>query len=84
MEGLIPADLARWFIHASYFVAAILFIYGLKQMSHPRTARGGVVWAGVGMVVATLITFAEPAMHNYLLMTTAIFVGGILAWWSGR
>ena len=84
MEGLIPADLARWFIQASYFIAAILFIYGLKQMSHPRTARGGVVWAGVGMVVATVITFAEPAMHNYLLMTTAIFVGGILAWWSGR
>jgi NAD(P) transhydrogenase subunit beta len=84
MEGLIPTELARWLIQASYFVAAILFIYGLKQMSHPRTARGGVIWAGIGMVVATVITFAEPAMHNYLLMTTAIFIGGILAWWSGR
>ena len=84
MEGLFNADLAHWLIQASYFLAAILFISGLKKMSHPRTARGGVVWAGVGMVIATLITFIEPHMHNYLLMTTAIFVGGILAWWTGK
>ena len=84
MEGFFNADLAHWLIQASYFLAAILFISGLKKMSHPRTARGGVIWAGVGMLIATLITFAEPQMHNYLLMTTAIFVGGILAWWTGK
>jgi len=84
MEGLFNADLAHWLIQASYFLAAILFISGLKKMSHPRTARGGVIRAGVGMLIATLITFAEPQMHNYLLMTTAIFVGGILAWWTGK
>jgi len=78
------AELAHWLIQASYFVAAILFIYGLKKMSHPRTARSGIIWAGVGMVVATLITYLEPDMHNFALMTTAIFVGGIIAWWSGR
>ncbi len=84
MEGFFNADLAHWLIQASYFLAAILFISGLKKMSHPRTARGGVIRAGVGMLIATLITFAEPQMHNYLLMTTAIFVGGILAWWTGK
>lgn len=84
MSDFLPAELAHWLIQASYFLAAILFIWGLKKMSHPRTARGGVVWAGVGMVVATVITFAEPDMHNYVLMTSAIFVGGILAWWTGK
>ena len=84
MDAYMNESIAGWLIHASYFVAAILFISGLKKMSHPRTARGGVIWAGVGMVVATLITFTEPQMHNYLLMTTAIFVGGILAWWTGK
>jgi len=44
-------------IQASYFIAAALFIFGLKRMSSPVTARSGIVWAGVGMVVATLITF---------------------------
>jgi NAD(P) transhydrogenase subunit beta len=84
MDGFLNADMAHWLIQASYFLAAILFISGLKKMSHPRTARGGVIWAGVGMVIATVITFAEPQMHNFQLMTSAIFVGGILAWWTGK
>jgi NAD(P) transhydrogenase subunit beta len=71
-------------VQASYFVAAALFILGLKRMSSPVTARSGIVWAGVGMVVATLITFLTPGMGNYLLMTVAIAVGGIAAWVTGR
>jgi NAD(P) transhydrogenase subunit beta len=71
-------------IEISYFIAAVLFILGLKRMSSPVTARGGIVWAGAGMLVATLITFLHPGMHNYVLMTTAIFVGGVAAFWSGK
>ncbi|UCC55229.1 MAG: NAD(P)(+) transhydrogenase (Re/Si-specific) subunit beta, partial [Gammaproteobacteria bacterium] len=71
-------------IQISYFIAAILFILGLKRMSSPVTARGGILWAGAGMLVATLITFFWPDMQNYALMTTAIFIGGIAAWWSGK
>jgi NAD(P) transhydrogenase subunit beta len=71
-------------IQASYFIAAALFIFGLKRMSSPVTARSGIVWAGVGMVVATLITFLTPGMSNYGLMTVAIGIGGIAAWVTGR
>jgi NAD(P) transhydrogenase subunit beta len=71
-------------IQASYFVAAALFILGLKRMSSPVTARSGIVWAGIGMVVATLITLLTPGMGNYALMTVAIAVGGIAAWVTGR
>ena len=71
-------------IEVSYFVAAVLFILGLKRMSSPVTARSGIIWAGVGMLVATLITYLHPGMHNYMLMTVAIFVGGVAAWWSGK
>jgi len=74
----------RSVIEASYFIAAILFIFGLKQMSSPVTARGGIIWAGVGMVVATLVTFLFPGMSNYPLMMVAIFIGGVLAWISGK
>jgi len=71
-------------IEISYFVSAMLFILGLKRMSSPVTARGGIVWAGAGMLVATLITFFHPGMHNYLPMTVAIAIGGGLAFWSGK
>ena len=53
-------------------------------MSSPVTARNGVVWAGLGMVLATLVTFLFPQMTNYLLMIIAIGLGGILAWVSGK
>ena len=33
---------------------------------------------------ATAITFLYPDMHNFALMTTAIFIGGVLAWWTGK
>jgi len=42
------------------------------------------VWAGIGMVVATLITFLTPGMENFGLMTVAIAIGGIAAWVTGR
>ncbi|MGV6815841.1 MAG: NAD(P)(+) transhydrogenase (Re/Si-specific) subunit beta [Thiotrichales bacterium] len=74
-----------WLIQASYFTAAVLFIFGLKQMSSPVTARGGIVWAGVGMVIATVVTFIHPSIHaNYLLIILGIAIGGGLAWWSGK
>jgi len=71
-------------INISYFLAAALFILGLKRMSSPVTARDGIVWAGAGMVVATLITFATPGLHNFGWMILAIAIGGGLAWYTGK
>jgi H+-translocating NAD(P) transhydrogenase subunit beta len=71
-------------IQASYFVTAALFILGLKRMSSPVTARSGILWAGSGMLVATVVSFLYPDMTNYPLILAAIAVGGGLAWWSGK
>lgn len=73
-------------IQASYFVTAALFILGLKRMSSPVTARSGILWAGSGMLVATLVTFLYPGIQtdNYWLIMAAIALGGALAWWSGK
>jgi len=75
-------------VEASYFIAAVLFIVGLKRMGSPRTARKGIVWAGIGMVLATVVTFWHPAMDagfgRYLLIVLAIAIGGIGAWISGK
>jgi H+-translocating NAD(P) transhydrogenase subunit beta len=81
-------------IDASYFAAAFLFIYGLKRMSSPVTARSGIVVAGVGMLVATLASFLyffgvdEAAQAqlgtNVALAASALVVGTGWAWWSGK
>ena len=82
------ASAALWsansLIQASYFVTAVLFITGLKRMSSPVSARSGIVWAGAGMLVATLVTFAYPGMSNYPLIGAALMIGAVLAWWSGK
>ncbi|ALG69537.1 NAD(P)(+) transhydrogenase (Re/Si-specific) subunit beta [Beggiatoa leptomitoformis] len=71
-------------IEAVYFAAALLFILGLRKMSSPVTARGGIVWAGVGMVIATLVTFLTPNMHNFVLIILAIAIGSTLAWVTAK
>jgi NAD(P) transhydrogenase subunit beta len=81
MSGSLSADSL---IQGSYFVTAVLFITGLKRMSSPVTGRSGILWAGAGMLVATLISFLYPGMTNYELILAAIVLGTILAWWSGK
>ena len=78
-------------IQFSYLLAAVLFILGLKQMSSPVTARRGIQWAGAGMVLATLVTFAaeeitgnEQAATNVMLIIIAIALGGGYAWYTGK
>ena len=68
-------------IESTYFLAAALFILGLKKMSSPVTAAGGILWAGVGMVLATLVTFITPNLGNIGLIIIAIMVGALPAWW---
>ena len=71
-------------IQIAYIAAAVLFILGLKSMSSPRTARRGIIWAGVGMLVAVVITFATPAMSNFVWMTIALIIGGAIAYVAAR
>jgi len=72
----------------SYLVAAALFILGLKRMSSPVTAVSGVRWAGVGMLLATLVTlgsaFKVASTFNLTLLIAAIAIGAVLAWVSGK
>ena len=77
-------------IDAVYFLTAAIFIIGLKQMSSPVTAHRGIVWAGIAMVVASLVTFGAPQIAldigsiNLQLMILAIVAGSAVAWISAR
>ena len=81
-------------IDISALLASFLFIYGLKRMSSPVTARSGIVVAGVGMLVAVLAAFlyyfgvseaAKPHLTtNTILAAIALGVGVGWAWWSGK
>jgi H+-translocating NAD(P) transhydrogenase subunit beta len=84
----------QFIIDAAFIVATLLFIYGLKRMSSPVTARSGIVVAGLGMVVAVIVAFlyiadvnpkAEPFLRtNVILGVIALAIGLGWAWWSGK
>ena len=59
---------------------------GLKRMSSPVTAVSGVRWAGVGMLLATIVTlaFMGASSLNLMLVIIAIAIGTVIAWVSGK
>ncbi|HSG81382.1 MAG TPA: NAD(P)(+) transhydrogenase (Re/Si-specific) subunit beta [Gemmatimonadota bacterium] len=58
----------------SYLVSAALFIFGLKRLQSPKTARSGNVMAAVGMGIAIIVTLLETDFANW----QAILVGGVI------
>ena len=43
-------------INLAYLTAAVLFILGLKGLSHPRTAVRGNFLGALGMLIAIVVT----------------------------
>ncbi len=72
------------YVQGAWFIGALLFIFGLKGMSSPVSAREGIVWAGYGMVLAIAGTLLIPDLKNIGLIFAALGVGGAAAWISGK
>ena len=72
------------YVQAAWFAGAALFIFGLKGMSSPASARKGIVIAGYGMLIAIAATFLIPGLQNLGLMALALALGGGAAWISGQ
>jgi NAD(P) transhydrogenase subunit beta len=76
----------------SYLLSAILFVIGLKMMSHPDTGRRGNIWSGAGMllvIVTTLILHKNDTgdrikTANILIILGAIIIAGIWSSWVAR
>ena len=60
-------------LQLAYLLAAILFIQGLRDMTHPRTAvRGNLISAG-GMFVAVVVTLLW-----FEILSPAVLIGGLV------
>ena len=66
-----PNDL----INIAYLVAAIFFIVGLKGLSHPRSAVRGNVLAGVGMLLAIIVTLLDKRIISFQVIVAGFIVG---------
>lgn len=84
MNEWLTRETLDFIIQAAYFIAALLFIVGIKQMASPVTARRGVIWAGVGMLLAVIVTFFWEEMGNFGLILLALGLGSVFAWISAK
>ncbi len=60
----------------SYLVASIFFIFALKGLSSPLTARRGNLFGIIGMTLAVVTTLTLT--HNYAVIIGAILIGGAI------
>jgi H+-translocating NAD(P) transhydrogenase subunit beta len=72
-------------LEISYLIASVLFIFGLKMLSHPETARKGNILAAAGMIMAIVCTLLfhrkdGQAIDNIGLILAAIAIGTIIGW----
>jgi NAD(P) transhydrogenase subunit beta len=73
MSDFIPTG-----IQLTYLVAASLFIFGLKKLGSPATARNGNVIAAVGMLLAIVATLLDQHVLNYEMILLGLAIGSII------
>ncbi|MGE5424004.1 MAG: NAD(P)(+) transhydrogenase (Re/Si-specific) subunit beta [Syntrophothermus sp.] len=76
-------------LEVSYVLASVLFILGLKRLSHPETARNGNLWAAAGMTMAILTTILFHKKNgenigNIPLIIVALVIGSVAGWMAAR
>jgi NAD(P) transhydrogenase subunit beta len=65
-------------IQLAYVVAAVLFIYGLKGLAHPRTAVRGNLIGSVGMLIAVVAVLLDREILEYHWILVGIAAGSVL------
>ena len=61
-----------------YVLTAVLFILGLKKLSHPKTARSGNTIAAAGMLIAIVATLIAYDQIDYQLIAVGMIIGTII------
>ncbi len=67
-----------YFIEFSYLLASILFILGLRGLSHPETARRGMHLAEFGMAAAVIGTLLQREIISYEWIIAGLLLGSTI------
>ncbi|HEX8143598.1 MAG TPA: NAD(P)(+) transhydrogenase (Re/Si-specific) subunit beta [Pyrinomonadaceae bacterium] len=77
--------MTTYFIEFTYLLASILFILGLKGLSHPESAKRGMHLAELGMLLAIVGTLLHREIVSYEWIIAGLVVGGgigaAMAYW---
>jgi len=71
-------------INYAYVVAAILFIFGLKQLSSPATARRGNMISAIGMLIAVVSALLDQGILEFQWIVIGMVIGGVIGGTASR
>jgi NAD(P) transhydrogenase subunit beta len=78
--------LLNFIIETFFLLGSIGFIWGLRLLSSPDTARKGNILAGIGMALAILaalmMPFEESVPNNYGWITAALAIGTLIGYYA--
>ncbi len=79
VEAIQPVgDLREFIVNLTYAISAIFFVFGLKMLSSPRTARSGNLVASIGMLIAVVVTLVSKMGMSYEVIIPGFVVGGLV------
>ena len=62
-------------INFAYLVASVLFILGLKGLTHPRTAVRGNLMGALAMLIAVLVTLLDRQILSFEYILAGVILG---------
>ena len=68
----------------AYLVSAVLFITGLKRLSHPDTARSGNRLAAIGMLLAIVATLVGEQILTWQWIVGGLLIGTVVGGFMAR
>ena len=71
-------------INLFYVVSAALFIFGLKLLGHPSSARKGNLLSANAMFLAIVVTLLDQSILSYEWIAGAMVAGGIVGFFAAR
>jgi len=71
-------------INFVYVIAAALFIFGLKLLGHPSTARKGNALSSLAMLLAIVVTLLDLNIVSYQLIIIAMIAGSVVGIFAAR
>ena len=77
-------DTRESIIAAAYIVSAVMFIFGLKRLSSPATARIGNQLAALGMVIALAATLIDRQILSFWIIGAGTLVGAVIGTYFAR
>ncbi|MBU2916835.1 NAD(P)(+) transhydrogenase (Re/Si-specific) subunit beta [Psychrosphaera sp. F3M07] len=71
-------------INFVYVISATLFIFGLKLLSHPSTARKGNFLSALAMLIAVVITLLDKQIISFELILASVIAGSAVGLFAAK